>query len=216
MSIKIFLADDHAIVRDGLRMILETAPDLHVIGTAGDGLSAVAQVQTLGPDVVVMDISMPRMNGIEATQHIRQDCPTTQVVILSVHSTVEHISRALQAGALGYLLKESAGSEVVDAVRAVQAGCRYLSQAIAAVVIEDYSQPRNSPAENKLAQLSLRERQVLQFIAEGMANVEIAKTLSLSPKTIETYRSRLMRKLGVSDFHGLVKFAIQHRLISPD
>jgi DNA-binding NarL/FixJ family response regulator len=213
LSITVFLADDHAVVRDGLRVLLEAQHDIKVIGDAANGRDAVREVTKLCPDVVIVDIAMPELNGIEATCQIRQLCPATQVVILSVHSTTEHIFRALQAGARGYLLKESAGAEVVKAVLAVHAGRRYLSQKISDKVIDDFVRQRElAQAQSPLARLSPREREVLQLVVEGKSSTEIADTLSLSPKTIETYRSRLMHKLGISDLPSLVKFAIQHGL----
>jgi DNA-binding NarL/FixJ family response regulator len=214
MSITVFLADDHAVVRDGLRFLLEAQPDIKVIGDAANGREAVRRVTQLCPDVVVMDIAMPEMNGIEAARKIVQDCPSAQVIILSMHSTTEHVFRALQAGARGYLLKESAGIEVVQAVRAVHTKQRYLSRKISDRLIDDYVRQRQA-AETKspLALLSPREREVLQLVVEGKSSAEVANILSLSPKTIETYRGRLMQKLGISDLPGLVKFAIQHGLI---
>jgi DNA-binding NarL/FixJ family response regulator len=213
LSITVFLADDHAVVRDGLRVLLETQHDITVIGDAANGRDAVRQVADLCPDVAVVDIAMPELNGIEATCQIRQLCPATQVVILSIHSTNEHIFRALQAGARGYLLKESAGADVVNAVRTVHAGRRYLSQKITDKVLDDYVlQQETTKAQSPLERLSPREREVLQLVVEGRSSAEIADILSLSPKTVETYRSRLMHKLGISDLPNLVKFAIQHGL----
>ena len=211
--ITVFLADDHAVVRDGLRFLLEAQPDLTVVGDAADGRLAVRRAAQLCPDVVIMDIAMPELNGIEAALQIGDVCPRTQVVILSMHSTTEHVFRALQAGVRGYLLKESAGMEVVDAVRAVHAGRRYLSQKIADRLIDDYVRQRQAAeARGPLARLSPREREVLQLVVEGESSTQIASTLFLSPKTVETYRSRLMQKLGIDDLPGLVKFAIQHGL----
>lgn len=215
LVITVFLADDHAVVRDGLGFLLEAQNDIKVIGDAANGRDAVQQVAQLCPDVVLVDIAMPDLNGIEATRQICKTCPSAQVVILSMHSTSEHIFRALQAGARGYLLKESAGLEVVHAVRAVHAGHRYLSQRISDRVIDDYVRQREAiEAESPLARLSPREREILQLVVEGQSSAEIADILSLSPKTVETYRSRLMKKLGVSDLPSLVKFAIQHGLTS--
>ena len=217
MPIRVFLADDHAVVRDGLRLILELQADITVMGDAPDGRQAVRQVQQLHPDVVVMDIAMPELNGIEATHQICQTCPTTQVVILSMHSSSEHIRWALEAGARGYLLKESAGKEVVDAVRAVHAGRRYVSQRIADIMSDDYVRGRqDAQSASSLERLSAREREVLQLVAEGRSSAQIAEMLFLSPKTVETYRSRLMRKLGIKDLPGLVRFAIRHGLIPPE
>ena len=211
--ITVFLADDHAVVRDGLQFLLEAQPDIRVVGDAADGREAVRHVARLCPDVVVMDIAMPELNGIEAAREVRYVCPAAQVIILSMHSTTEHVFRALQAGARGYLLKESAGIEVVKAVRAVHAGHRYLSQKISDQLVDDYVRQRQSAETvSPVSRLSPREREVLQLVVEGKSNVEIARILSLSPKTVETYRSRLMHKLGISDLPGLVKFAIQHGL----
>lgn len=212
MAISVFLVDDHTVVRDGLRFLLEAQGDIKVVGNANDGRDAVRQVSILKPDVVVMDIAMPELNGIEATLQIQKKCPSARVVILSMHSTAEHIRQALQAGAQGYVLKKSAGEEVVEAVRAVNAGRGYLSKAIAGIVIDDYKylKPAPSPLEN----LTRRERQILQLIAEGKSNTEAAQILFLSPKTVETYRSRMMQKLGISNLRGLMKFAVQHGLTS--
>ena len=215
MTITVFLADDHAVVRDGLRLLLEAQGDITVVGAAANGRLAVRQVGQLRPDVVVMDIAMPELNGIEATRQIRQRQLPTQVVILSVHSTAEHVFRSLQAGARGYLLKESAGTEVVNAVRAVHAGRRYLSQKISDGVIDGYLQQRQIvEAESPLARLSPREREVLQLVVEGKSSADIADVLALSAKTVETYRSRIMQKLGIGDLPGLVKFAIRQGLTS--
>ena len=220
MAIRVFLADDHAVVRDGLRLILEAQGDIAVVGEAADGREAVLKVGQLGPaglDVVVMDIAMPELNGIEATLRIREACPSTEVVILSMHATSEHIYRALKAGAKGYLLKESAGKEVVDAVRSVRAGQRYLSQKIADAFFDDFvgrcaAFPETSPLER----LSDREREILQLVVEGKSSAAIAKSIHLSPKTVESYRSRLMGKLGVHNLAGLVRFAIEHGLTRPE
>ncbi|NOZ28994.1 MAG: response regulator transcription factor [Chloroflexi bacterium] len=215
MTIRVLLADDHAVVRDGLRLILEAQGDIAVTGDATDGREAVRLAQALQPDVIVIDIAMPLLNGIEATHQILQVCPDAQVVILSMHATSEHIYRALQAGAQGYLLKESAGQEVVEAVRAVYAGQRYLSQRIVGTVIEEYVQLRESGSSTSpLQRLTAREREILQLVVEGKSSAEIADILSLSTKTVETYRSRLMQKLDIHDLPGLVKFAIQHGLTS--
>jgi DNA-binding NarL/FixJ family response regulator len=203
VTITVFLADDHAVVRDGLRVLLEAQPDIRVV----------RQVVQLRPDVAVIDIAMPELNGVEAAREICEICPSTQIVVLSMHSTTEHIFRALQAGARGYLLKESAGIEVVNAVRAVYIGHRYLSQKISDRLVDDYVRQRQTAeARSPLARLSPREREVLQLVVEGKSSAEIADTLSLSVKTVETYRARLMHKLDIGDLPGLVKFAIQHGL----
>jgi DNA-binding NarL/FixJ family response regulator len=212
-SITVFIADDHAVVRDGLRLLLESQVDIKVVGDAADGRQAIMQVQRLCPDVVIMDIAMPELNGIDATRLIRKNCPSTQVIILSMHATTEHIFQAIYAGALGYVLKESAGIEVVKAVRTVYAGDRYISRKIDEIMVENYiSQRMTHGAKSPLESLSYREREVLQLVVEGKSSAEIADVLLLSPKTVETYRSRLMHKLGIRDIPSLVKFAIQHGL----
>jgi RNA polymerase sigma factor (sigma-70 family) len=213
VTITVFLADDHAVVRDGLRVLLEAQPDIRVVGDAANGRETVRRVEQLRPDVAVIDIAMPELNGVEAAREICEICPSTQIVILSMHSTTEHIFRALQAGARGYLLKESAGIEVVNAVRAVYIGHRYLSQKISDRLVDDYVRQRQTAeVKSPLARLSPREREVLQLVVEGKSSAEIADTLSLSVKTVETYRARLMHKLDIGDLPGLVKFAIQHGL----
>ena len=213
MNITVFIADDHTIIRDGLRSLLEAQGDIHVVGDADNGREAVQQVHKLAPDVVLMDIAMPEVNGIDATRQITSEMSKPHVVILSMHSTSEHIFRAFQAGAFGYLLKDSAGSEVVDAVREVSLGRHYLSQKITEAMIVDYvHQGKMSSTDSPLDSLTIREREVLQLTVEGRSSAEIGKTLSISPKTVDTYRSRLMHKLGISDLPTLVRFTIQHGL----
>ena len=213
MPITVFVADDHAIVREGLASLLGGQADIHVIGTAADGRDAVRQIVKLEPEVVVMDIAMPNMNGIEAAREIRDRVPQVQVIILSMHSSAEHVFHALEAGAQGYLLKESAAKEIIDAVRSVRAGHRYLSKKIGEVMADHIGR---TSAASPLGSLSARERQVLQLVAEGRSSAQIAAALHLSPKSVDTYRSRLMQKLHIGDVAGLVKFAIQHGLTSLD
>jgi DNA-binding NarL/FixJ family response regulator len=209
VTIDVLLADDHAVMRDGLRLLLEAQPDLRVVGEAATGREAVRQVSMRAPDVVIMDIAMADLNGVEATRQIRARAPDTQVVVLSMYSTGEHVVRALQAGALGYVLKESASADVVDAVRAAYVGRQYLSPKIAAA-----RGPARRAGVSPLQSLSQREREILQLTVEGRSSAQIASILTLSPKTVDTYRSRLMRKLGLHDLASLVKFAIQHGLTS--
>ena len=213
MSFRIFLADDHAVVREGLRYLLEAQGDMAVVGEAAEGRQAVEGVLQSKPDVVIMDIAMPGLNGIEATQQIRQASSSTQVVILSMHASTEHIFRALRAGANGYLLKETVGREVTEAIRAVYAGHRFLSRRIEETVLERYLEEHPHNLSNPLERLTAREREILQLVAEGKSSVQIAEILCLSPKTVETYRGRLMEKLKIHDLPNLVKFAIQHGLI---
>ena len=214
MSITVLIADDHAVVRDGLRSMIEVDSAIKVIGDAGDGREAVDKVAELRPDIAIVDIAMPELNGIDSTRRIVQTCPSTKVIILSMYSSTEHIVRALRAGALGYVLKESAGIEVVNAIRTVYDGHRYLSEKILDSVIDDYLSRRDSVgSDSPLARLSLREREILQLVIEGKSSIEIAEILKLSPKTIETHRSRMMKKLEVRDVVGLTKFGVQHGLI---
>ena len=213
MSISVFLVDDHTIVRDGLRYLLEAHGDMKIIGEAANGRDAVKAVRKLQPDVVIMDILMADLNGIEATEQICRECPATRVVILSMQSSSESILRALRAGARGYLFKESAGRELVQAIHAVRAGHRYLSAKVSDQVVGACLNQKEA-FRNPLSVLSHREREVLQLVVEGKTNAEIAGTLFLSVKTIETYRSRLMQKLGIKDIPGLIKFAIQQGLTS--
>lgn len=210
MSISVLIADDHAVVRDGLRLLLENQPDIRVVGEVADGRAAVEAALRLKPDVVLMDLAMPLLNGADATAQIMEKLESSKVVILSMHSTVEHVFRALQAGALGYLRKESAGNEVVDAVRMVHSGRRYLSQKITESVVDDYVRKRAD--ESPLESLSQREREILQLLVEGRSGIDIARLLNVSPKTVDTYRSRMMQKLGIGDLPSLVKFALQHGL----
>ena len=214
MAIRVVIADDHKVIRDGLGAIMAAPPDIDVVGAAADGLEALALSRQLHPDVVVLDINMPNLNGIEAARQIIESCPDTKVIILSMHANKEHVYQSLKAGASGYLIKESSGIEVADAIRAIYQGERYLSQAITAALIDDYiDQREHAPTMNVLDTLSSREKQVLQLVVEGKASAEIAEMLHLSTSTVSTYRSRLMGKLGVKDVPGLVRFAVEHKLI---
>ena len=211
--ISVFIADDHAIVREGLAALLAAQPDIRIAGSAGNGREALAAVLQAKPAVLIMDIAMPEMNGIEAARQIHAALPQAQIVILSMHAGAEHVFQALEAGARGYLLKESAAKEIVDAVRTVQLGRRYLSAKVAEVLADRVGR---RTAVSPLESLSARERQILKLVADGLSSVRIAEMLHLSPKTVDTYRSRLMEKLNLSDIASLVKFAIQHGLTSLD
>jgi DNA-binding NarL/FixJ family response regulator len=210
MPIGVMLADDHQVVRDGLKTLLEAQADIRVVGMAADGREAVAHAAQLKPDVVVMDISMPDMNGVEAARRIHAARADTRIVMLSMHSDAEHVYRALEAGATGYLLKNSAGAELVVAVRAVHAGRRYLTEKINDLVIAGYLGEKR--AASPLESLSKRERDILQHIVDGRNNRETAELLHISVKTVETYRSRMLQKLGIRNVTELVKFAITHGL----
>lgn len=215
MAISVYVADDHAIIRDGLRLILESQGDIIVVGEAANGRQTVEEVKKLCPDIVIMDIAMPDLNGIDATNQIAEICPSTNVIILSVFDTSEYIFKALKAGAKGYILKESAGEEVVKAIRKVKSGQHYLSQEISETVVTDYIKHRGTDEEKSPFKiLSNREREILQLIVEGKSNKEISDILFISPKTVETYKSRIMQKLDIRDVPSLVRYAIKHG-ISP-
>lgn len=209
--IRILIADDHAVVAEGLKHLIEAQADLQVVAIVGDGRQAVQRTGELQPDVVIMDLSMPELNGADATRVLLEKDPGAKVIVLSMYAEHEYVRRALRSGALGYVVKRSAGKDVVDAVRSVHAGQRYISPLVADAVMEP-----DVPAakEDRLARLSTREREVLQLLAEGRTGSEIAERLSLSPKTVETYRARLVEKLGIRDVAGLVRFAIQRGIIS--
>ena len=214
MTIDVFLADDHAIVREGLRYILDAQPDIRVVGQAPDGQSAIDGVLSANPDVAVLDISMPPPSGVEAARRIRQSCPSTQIVILSMLCSEEHVSRALKAGCRGYILKECAGAELVEAVRAVHDGHSYMSQRVSDVMLQNFVDDDGSGGGTPLSELSDREREVFHLVIDGLSSTEIGDLLTLSPKTIETYRSRIHRKLGTHDVPDLIKFAIKHDILS--
>lgn len=210
MSITVFLIDDHAIVRDGLRSLLETQHDITVVGDTADGRRALAQINQLLPNIVIMDIAMPGLNGIEAARQLREICPSSQVIILSMHASEEYTYRAFQTGVRGYLLKTAPGIEVIEAIRAVAAGRSYLSSHIQETLVVNYMhQHRDDPLEA----LSTREREILQLVVEGKSSLEIAEILSISAKSVDTYRSRLMQKLGVKGLPNLIKFALEHGVI---
>jgi DNA-binding NarL/FixJ family response regulator len=213
MTIRILIADDHGVVAEGLKHVVEAQGDMEVVAIVGDGREAVRIAKEAQPDVVLMDLSMPELNGADATRAILEHDARCRVIVLSMYVEREYVRRALKAGASGYVVKRSAAKEVVDAIRAVSAGQRYLSPRVADVVIDDYA---GDAKGDLLEKLSAREREVLQLLAEGRTGAEIAARLTLSQKTVETYRARLVEKLGIRDVAGLVKFAIQRGLVSLD
>ena len=212
MPIRILIADDHGVVAEGLKSLAEAEPGIEVVGIVADGREAVKHARESRPDVVVMDMSMPELNGADATQAILQNDPTCRVIVLSMYAEREYVRRALKAGAMGYVIKRSAAKELVDAIRSVHAGQRYLSPRVADVMIEAGADDK----DDLLSKLSMREREVLQLLAEGNTGAEIAQRLSLSQKTVETYRARLVEKLGIRDLPGLVRFAIQRGIVTLD
>lgn len=210
-TIRVLLAEDHTIVRQGLAALLAAQQGIEVVGEAGDGREAVDAALRLRPDVVLMDLGMPGLHGVDATRQIRKELPGTSVVILSMHGSEEHVRPAIRAGAAGYLLKGSGLSDLVAAIRAVAAGQSFLSPAVAKILVRD-AQGDEDPA----GQLTGREREILQLVGEGSSSPEIAKALHLSVKTVEGHRSRIMAKLDLHDVAGLVRYAIRVGLVSPD
>jgi DNA-binding NarL/FixJ family response regulator len=211
MRTSVFVADDHAVLRDGLATLLGAHPDMEVVGTAANGREAVSEILRLAPRVAIIDISMPELDGIEAARQILAANPEVHVMILSMHAGSQHVFHALEAGVRGYLLKESASREVIEAVRIVQSGRRYLSPRVAEIVAQGVS---DRSAVSPLSSLSQREREILKLVADGYSSAKIGTLLHLSPKTVDTYRSRMMQKLHVSDLAGVIKLAIQHGLTS--
>ncbi|HTK06017.1 MAG TPA: response regulator transcription factor [Ktedonobacteraceae bacterium] len=232
-QIRVILADDHEILRQGLRLLLQAQPDIEVVGEARTGLDAINQVARLLPDVVVLDISMPGMDGLEACQRIRIHYPTIQVLILTMHESEEYFLQALRMGAAGYLVKKIAPGELSSAVRTIAAGGAFLYPGLAKALIRAYLTPttpkitptterhpdgpeQTSRSENKLAVLTPRELEVLTMVAEGHTNQEIANHLVLSIKTVQAHRANVMEKLGLHDITHLVRFALRHGLIAPE
>jgi DNA-binding NarL/FixJ family response regulator len=212
MVITVLLADDHGVIRDGLRCLLEAQSDLRIVGTARNGQEAVREAKRLSPQVVVMDISMPILGGIEAAQAIHEAKRDVGILFLSVQDASTVVHRALEAGGRGYLSKECSGQELVRAIRAVAAGKRYFGKGIAEKVFERLG----SPVRQGIDSLNAREREIVRLVAEGQSNVEVAGLLKLSPRTVETYRIRIMRKLELDNFAALVKFAVRHGITTLD
>ena len=215
MSIRILLADDHAVMRTGLRLVLERQSDFEVVAEAADGREAVALAAKHAPDVAVLDIGMPNLNGIEATRQIGLASPNIAVVILSMHSDEAYVLRALKAGARGYLLKESAESDLITAIHAVHSGKAFFSPAVSRMLVEDYvRQLQDREIEDSYDLLTTREREILQLIAEGKSNKEIAAALNLSLYTVETHRGNLMEKLNLHTVPELILYAVRKGVIS--
>ena len=207
--IRILLADDHAVVRQGFKMILDAQADMEIVGEAANGRQAVDLAEQLRPDVVVMDVSMPELNGIEATRRLASSLPRARVVALSMHKDSVYVREILRAGARGYLLKDSGAADLVAAIRAVASGESYLSPAVSNAVLDDYRRLATNPIDL----LTSREREVLQLLAEGKTNKEIAGVLNLSVYTVEAHRGRIMEKLNLHSIGELVRFAVRSGLI---
>jgi len=215
VSIRILLADDHTVVREGMRALLERQPDMAVVAEAADGRESVQLAEEHSPDVVVMDVAMPGMNGIEATRRILASCPRTSVVILSMHQDESYVLRSLKAGAKGYLLKDSPQADVIAAIRAVSQGRSFLSRKISRMLQEDYVQELESLGlEDSYDLLTDREREILQLLAEGRANKEVASLLNIGLTTVETHRGHILQKLGLHSIPDLILYAVRKRLIS--
>lgn len=217
MGITIIVVDDHKILRQGLRTLLAREADMEVVAEAEDGRHAVRLVRELSPQVVIMDVGMPDLNGIEATRQILQESPETKIIALSMHSDRRFVTNMIKAGASGYLLKDSAFEELATAIRVVMARKTYLSHEIAHVVVKDYVQGGGSKDDlSVFSVLSPREREVLQLMAEGKTNRQIAEALNVSLKTIETHRQQIMNKLEIHNIVELTKYAIREGLASLD
>ena len=214
MIVRILLADDHTIILDGLCSLLGKNQDFKVVGRASDGTSAVRLAASLSPDIVIMDVSMPGLNGIDAARRILAENPKTKIIALSMHNDGRYISAALKSGAMGYILKESAFEELIAAIRTVMKGQCYLSASIAAVVIKDYIRHLEKTESGVFSVLTPREREVLQALSEGLSTKEIASRLGVSIKTVETYRSQIMEKLDIHSIAELTKYAIREGITS--
>ena len=213
-KITIVLVDDHRVVREGLRALLESEPDLSVIGEAGDGLSAIRLVERLKPNVLLLDLIIPGLNGQEVARRTRKCSPNTRVVVLSMHSSEPYVMEALRNGAAGYVLKDASYSDLVRAIREVMAGWRYLSPPLSKLAIDAYQEKADAAAADRYDLLTAREREVLQLAAEGHSNNEIANRLDISSRTAETHRANLMRKLHLRTQTELIKYAIERRIVA--
>jgi DNA-binding NarL/FixJ family response regulator len=214
-QIRILLADDHTVMRRGLRLLLESQSGFSVVAEASDGRQAVEQAEATHPDVAVLDIAMPNLSGIEAAQRIAAQSPATAMVILSMHSDEGYVLRALKAGARGYLLKDAAEGDLIEAIKAVSQGRTFFSAEIGKMLVEDYIREiRSRGAEDSYELLTSREREILQLLVEGNSNKDIAASLNVSPHTVETHRRNLQDKLNLHSFAELILYAIRKRIIS--
>lgn len=214
MKTEVLLVDDHAMFRDGLRLLIEREDDMEVVGQAKDGEKAIALTEELAPDIVVMDVGMPGLNGIEATRRIVAAWPECKVIALTVHADQEVVARMLSAGAAGYLVKDCAFEELVSAVRTVAGGETYISPRLRGPDLDAYMRRIKRGSAEDVSPLSPREREVLQLLAEGLASKQIAVRLDISVKTVETHRSRIMNKLGIRTVAELTKYAVRQHLTS--
>jgi len=209
----VVLADDHPVVRQGLRSLLEAEGDFEVVGVAENGLDAVRQVERLKPHVLVVDLMMPGMNGLEVARQLTESASHTRVIVLTMYANDAYLQEALRGGAAGYVLKDSSDSELIDAVRTVAAGRRYLSAALAERAIDEYAERAKQSSSAQHEALSAREREILQLVAEGHPSSEIGARLHMSPRTVETHRASLMRKLGLRTRTDLLRYAFRHGIL---
>jgi len=213
-KIRVLICDDHTILREGIRLLLNSQVDMQVVGEAMDGRDAVAKAHALKPDVILMDIAMPSLNGLEATKQIRRDDPNAHVLVLTMYESDEYVAQMLEAGATGYVLKKVAGSQLVYAIRAVYQGEAFLYPSITKRLVEDYLRRIETGQERALSDtLTDREREILQLIAEGHTSKKIADLLNLSIRTVQNHRAHVMQKLGIHDRGDLIKYAIQKGII---
>jgi len=214
-TLRILLADDHTVVRQGLRKVLEERPDWKVVAEAGDGREAVRQAEQLKPDVAILDVAMPLLNGVEATRQIVKHVPGVRVLVLSMHADETYVTHILEAGAMGYLLKDSADVDLIQAVSVISEGKSFFSPAVARFVLDDYVRQRSGETRmvDRYETLSGREREVFQLIAEGKTNKDIAALLFISPSTVETHRARIMEKLQVHSAAEIVLYAVRRGII---
>ncbi|GAB4254308.1 response regulator [Deferrisoma sp.] len=213
MPVRVLIAEDHAIVREGLKAVFSAEEEFEVVAEAQDGREAVRRCETVQPDLVLMDLTMPRLSGIEAIREVRRVCPRAKVLVLTVHRAEEYVFEALRAGADGYALKEAPADEVVRAARAVLGGGRYLSPEVSAVVVDGYLAGGGGQPRSRFDELTDREREVFQLVAEGHTTPQIADILCLSPKTVEKHRASLMKKLGLANVQALTAYALERGLI---
>jgi len=214
-KVRIVIAEDHTILREGLRSLLSSSPNFEIIGEAGDGREAIRQVRKFKPELILTDLSMPRMNGMEAIKEIKRESPATKILVLTVHRAEEYILATFRAGADGYLLKDSTHSELLMAVKKVLSGTHYISPEISEKVIEGYIEGKKSlKSRTSWETLTQREREILKLIAEGYRNKEIAEDLCISVKTVEKHRANLMEKLDLHSIQALTTFAIEKGLVS--
>lgn len=214
-KIKVFIADDHKILRESLRILLSQQEDIEVVGEAAGGLEALEKIQALRPEIAVLDISLPQLNGLDLADRLAQEQPETKIVILTMHKSEEFVKRALSAGVKGYVLKDNALEDLIACIQAVHEGKAFLSQSVTQLVVDEFVKNLKNRDGGRQEAVSAREREVLQLLAEGKSNKEISGALNLSVKTVETHRANIMRKLGLRNIADLVLYAVRNHIIEP-